>query len=90
MEIPILSSLFPRRENNTASPRFLDQKTAEIDEAISKKQRLIELLKEQKAILINQSVTKGLNPNVPRRDSGVDWIGEVPAHWEVRKAKHLF
>ncbi len=63
--------------------RFLDQKTAEIDEAINKKQRLIELLKEQKAILINQAVTKGLNPNVPMRDSGVEWIGEVPAHWEV-------
>ena len=61
--------------NNIASPAFLDQKTAEIDEAINKKQRLIELLKEQKAILINQAVTKGLNPNVPMRDSrcGVDW-----------------
>ena len=63
--------------------RFLDQKTAEIDEAISKKQRLIELLQEQKAILINQAVTKGLNPNVPMRDSGVEWIGEVPAHWDI-------
>ena len=62
---------------------FLDQKTAEIDEAIDKKQRLIELLKEQKAILINQAVTKGLNPNVPMRDSGVEWIGEIPAHWNI-------
>ena len=69
---------------------FLDQKTAEIDEAISKKQRLIELLKEQKAILINQAVTKGPNPNVPMRDSGVEWIGEVPAHWEVRRNGRLF
>ena len=69
---------------------FLDQKTAEIDEAISKKQRLIELLKEQKAILINQAVTKGPNPNVPMRDSGVDWIGEIPAHWEVRRNGRLF
>lgn len=68
---------------------FLDKKTAEIDTAIAKKQRLIELLKEQKTILINQAVTKGLNPDVPMRDSGVDWIGEVPAHWEVRKLKHL-
>ena len=86
LEIPILIPPLPEQHRIAA---FLDQKTAEIDEAISKKQRLIELLKEQKAILINQSVTKGLNPNVPRRDSGVDWIGEVPAHWEVRKAKHL-
>jgi type I restriction enzyme, S subunit len=62
---------------------FLDQKTAEIDAAIAKKQRLIELLKEQKAILINQAVTQGLDPNVPMRDSGVEWIGQVPEHWEV-------
>ncbi len=66
---------------------FLDQKTAEIDEAITKKQRLIDLLKEQKVILINQAVTKGLNPNVPMRDSGVEWLGEVPAHWEVKRLK---
>ena len=65
------------------------KKTAEIDEAITKKQRLIKLLKEQKALLINQAVTKGLNLNVPMRESGVEWIGKVPAHWEVRKAKHL-
>lgn len=69
---------------------FLDQKTAEIDEAIAKKQRLIELLKEQKAILINQAVTKGLNPDVLMRDSGVEWIGEVPEHWNGKRAKFLF
>ena len=69
---------------------FLDQKTADIDEAITKKQRLIELLKEQKAILINQAVTKGLNPNVPMRDSGVEWIGKVPAHWEIVRNGRLF
>lgn len=60
---------------------FLDQKTAEIDEAIAKKQKLIELLQEQKSILINQAVTKGLNPDAPMKDSGVEWIGEIPAHW---------
>lgn len=60
---------------------FLDQKTAEIDTAIAKKKRLIELLQEQKSILINQAVTRGLNPDVPMRDSGVEWIGSVPAHW---------
>lgn len=69
---------------------FLDQKTAEIDEAIAKKHRLIDLLKEQKTILINQAVTKGLNLNVPMRDSSVLWIGEVPAHWNEKKAKFLF
>ena len=80
----------PPRKERIAIATFLDQKTTEIDEAINKKQRLIELLKEQKAILINQAVTKGLNPNVPMRDSGVEWIGEVPAHWEVKRMKHLF
>ena len=79
----------PPRDEQHRIAHFLDQKTAEIDEAINKKQRLIELLKEQKAILINQAVTKGLNPNVPMRDSGVEWIGEVPAHWEVKKLKWL-
>lgn len=69
---------------------FLDCTTAEIDEAIAKKQRLIELLQEQKAILINQAVTKGLNPKAPMRDSGVEWIGEIPEHWEVRRAKYIF
>ncbi|MEI6128125.1 MAG: restriction endonuclease subunit S [Pseudomonadota bacterium] len=67
---------------------FLDKKTSEIDEAIAKKQQLIELLKEQKAILINQAVTKGLNPNVPMRDSGVEWIGDIPANWKVKNFKY--
>ncbi|MEZ5690511.1 MAG: restriction endonuclease subunit S [Rickettsiales bacterium] len=68
---------------------FLDQKTAEIDAAIEKKQRLIELLKEQKSILINQAVTKGLNPNAPMKDSGIEWIGHIPAHWEVKRLKNV-
>ncbi|AMK11346.1 restriction endonuclease subunit S [Pseudodesulfovibrio indicus] len=68
---------------------FLDQKTAEIDEAIAKKQKLIELLQEQKSILINQAVTKGLSPDAPMKDSGVEWIGEIPAHWEVKRLKHI-
>lgn len=78
----------PDLETQQRISNFLDQKTAEIDEAIAKKQRLIELLKEQKAILINRVVTKGLNPDAPKRNSGVDLIGEVPAHWVVRKLKY--
>jgi len=69
---------------------FLDEKTAEIDAAVEKKRRLIELLNEQKAILINRAVTKGLNPDAPMKDSGVDWIGEIPAHWDVTKVKSVF
>jgi type I restriction enzyme S subunit len=69
---------------------FLDRTTTDIDRAIAQKQRLIELLQEQKAILINQAVTKGLNPNVPMRDSGIEWLGEIPEHWQVRRAKYIF
>ncbi len=69
---------------------FLDKKTAEIDEAIAKKKKLIELLQEQKSILINQAVTKGLNPDAPMKDSGVEWIGEIPAHWEVLYNRRIF
>ncbi|MEP3330966.1 restriction endonuclease subunit S [Sedimentitalea sp.] len=69
---------------------FLDEKTAEIDAAIEKKRRLIDLLNEQKAILINRAVTKGLNRDAPMKDSGVDWIGEIPAHWDVTKVKSVF
>ena len=69
---------------------FLDHKTAEIDTAIAKKQELIQLLNEQKAILINRAVTKGLNPDVKMKDSGVAWIGEIPEHWEIKRAKYLF
>ena len=69
---------------------FLDQKTSEIDSAIAKKQRLIELLQEQKSILINQAVTRGLNLNVAMRDSGVEWLGVIPVHWHVKYIKHLY
>lgn len=84
-----LELVVPPPEEQDRIVNFLDQKTAEIDEAIAKKQRLIELLKEQKAILINQAVTKGLNPDAPMRDSGVEWVGRIPSHWELRKVKHV-
>lgn len=70
--------------------RFLDEKTAKIEAAIALEERQIALLKERKQILIQNAVTKGLNPNAPMKDSGVDWIGEIPAHWEVQRAKYLF
>lgn len=79
----------PDRTRQERIANFLDQKAAEIDEAIVKKQRLIELLKEQKTILINRAVTKGLNPDVPMRDSGVEWIGVVPEHWDVKRLRFI-
>lgn len=68
---------------------FLDHETAKIDALIEKQQRLIELLKEKRQAVISHAVTKGLNPNAPMKDSGVEWLGEVPAHWEVMRLKHL-
>jgi type I restriction enzyme, S subunit len=69
--------------------RFLDRKTAAIDTLIAKKQCLIQLLEEKRTALINQAVTKGLNPNAPMKDSGISWIGEIPEHWEIIRIKHL-
>ena len=68
---------------------FLDRKTRAIDELIRKKERLIELLQEKRQALITQTVTKGLDPDVPMKESGVRWLGEIPAHWEVKRLKHL-
>lgn len=67
--------------------KFLDKKTSQIDSLIEKTQRKILLLKEQRTSLINQCVTKGLDPNVEMKDSGVEWIGEIPKHWEVTRFK---
>ena len=69
---------------------FLDRKTEQIDELIRIKERQIELLQEQRTALINQAVTKGLDPNVEMKPSGVEWVGEIPAHWKVYKTKYLF
>ncbi|EOK6284346.1 restriction endonuclease subunit S [Escherichia coli] len=74
---------FPDYEEQTRIANFLDKKTALIDEAISIKEQQISLLKERKQIIIQQAVTQGLDPNVPMKDSGVDWIGKIPAHWDI-------
>lgn len=68
---------------------FLDRETARIDALVEKKERLIELLEEKRAALISHAVTRGLDPNVPLKDSGVEWLGEIPAHWEVKRLKHF-
>jgi type I restriction enzyme S subunit len=68
---------------------FLDHETAKIDALIEKQQRLIELLKEKRQAVISHAVTKGLNPDAPMKDSGVEWLGEVPAHWVVKRLKHI-
>jgi type I restriction enzyme, S subunit len=77
LEVPI-----PCNESKKIA-HFLDHETAKIDALIEKQQRLVELLKEKRQAVISHAVTKGLNPNAPMKDSGVEWLGEVPAHWKV-------
>ena len=86
----VIPFVLPSEEEQSLIANFLDKKTALIDEAISIKEQQISLLKERKQIIIQQAVTQGLDPNVPMKDSGVDWIGKVPAHWEVKKMKFIF
>ncbi len=83
------SFLLPPKKEQEAIVTFLDRKTAQIDKAIIIKEKQIELLKERRQILIHQAVTRGLNPNVKMKDSGVEWIGEIPEHWDVTSVKHV-
>ncbi len=82
--------ILPDERQQGLITKYLDQKTAQIDEAIAIKQQQISLLKERKQIIIQQAVTQGLDPNVPMKDSGVDWIGMIPEHWEVLANRTLF
>ena len=79
----------PALKEQTQIARFLDHETARIDALIEEQQRLIELLKEKRQAVISHAVTKGLDPTVPMKDSGVEWLGEVPAHWAVVPLKHV-
>ncbi|PNK09693.1 type I restriction endonuclease subunit S, partial [Cylindrospermopsis raciborskii S06] len=79
----------PPLTEQQAIARFLDRETAKIDTLIAKKERLIELLKEKRTALISHAVTKGLNPDAPMKDSGVEWLGKIPEHWEVKRLKDV-
>lgn len=68
---------------------YLDHKTTQIDTLISKKEQFISLLKEERIAVINHAVTKGLNPNIKMKDSGIEWLGEIPEHWEVKRLRNL-
>ena len=80
---------YPNIEVQKKIVSFLAEKTAQIDQAIALKQQQIEKLNEYKQIVIQNAVTKGLNPNVPMKDSGVEWIGDIPEHWDVKKLKYV-
>jgi type I restriction enzyme S subunit len=84
-----LPALIPSIPEQRAIAGFLDRETSRIDDLIVKKQRQIELLEEKRTALIRQAVTKGLDPNVPMKDSGMEWIGRIPAYWEIWKLGHL-
>ena len=85
LEISISNS----QKEQTAIAAYLDRKTAEIDELIADKKRLLELYEEEKTAIINQAVTKGINPDAPMKDSGIEWLAEIPEHWEVKRLKTI-
>lgn len=80
----------PPTDEQGAIVKYLGHAHARIDRAIDAKRRLIALLEEKKQATIHQAVARGLDPTVPLRDSGVAWLGQIPAHWEVRRAKYIF
>lgn len=84
-----LRTPLPPLKEQTQIANYLDHKTAQIDTLINNSEKLIALLKEERTAVINQAVTKGLDPNVPMKDSGIEWLGEIPEHWEVKKLKYF-
>ncbi|WP_095151291.1 restriction endonuclease subunit S [Pseudomonas sp. Irchel s3b5] len=84
-----LKFALPPENERLSISNFLDHETAKIDNLIEKQQQLIQLLKEKRQAVISHAVTKGLDPNAKLRDSGVEWLGEVPEHWEVKQAKYI-
>jgi type I restriction enzyme S subunit len=82
-----VSFIYPPLKEQTQIANYLDHKTAQIDTLINNKEKLITLLKEERTAVINQAVTKGLDPNVPMKDSGIEWLGEIPEHWILSKVK---
>ena len=82
--------LVPTPTEQTAIAAFLDGETAKIDGLVAEQQRLMELLKEKRQAVISHTVTQGLNPHAPMKPSGIEWLGDVPAHWDLRATKRLF
>ena len=89
-ELTCLVFSLPPTEEQHKIANFLDHETAKLDALIEKQQQLIKLLKEKRQAVISHAVTKGLNPNAPMRDSGVEWLGEEPAHWGLGCSKWMF
>ncbi len=93
LKIDKINDLFvalPPKSEQTAIAAFLDRKTAEIDQLIADKKQLLELYQEEKTAIINKAVTKGINPDAKMKESGIEWLGEIPEHWEVKKLNWCF
>jgi len=88
-EVRKMPVFVPGPDAQSAIAAFLDRETARIDALVAKKERLIELLQQKRTALISRAVTKGLYPNVPMKDSGVEWLGKIPAHWGVLRISEL-
>ena len=89
-DVSATSIMFPTNyEEQQTIAAFLDRETAKIDALIVEQQRLVELLKEKRQAVISHAVTKGLNPNAPMKDSGIEWLGEVPERWEVKRLRFV-
>ena len=80
----------PSLSEQRAIAAFLDQETAKIDDLIAEQERLVALLEEKRQAVISHAVTKGLDPNVPMKDSGVEWIGDIPEHWSLAALNHRY
>ena len=80
---------FPPPEEQSAIATFLDRETGKIDALVAEQEKLIQLLREKRQAVISHAVTKGINPAATMKDSGIEWLGEVPAHWEVKRLKFL-
>jgi type I restriction enzyme, S subunit len=85
-----LGTVIPPLAEQTQIAAFLDRETAKIDALVAEQRRLMELLKEKRQAVISHAVTQGLNPKAPMKPSGIEWLGDVPQHWEVKKLSHLF
>lgn len=79
----------PPKDEQEAIVAYLDKVTGDIDRAIEAQQKMIDALNERKQIIITRAVTRGLNPDAPLRDSGIDWLGQIPEHWSIRKIKYF-
>ncbi len=88
-ELGRVEAILPPAEEQAAIVRFLDHALLRLDKAIRAKRKTIALLNEQKQAIIHRAVTRGLNPDVPLKDSGIPWLGKIPAHWEVRRVKQI-